>query len=250
MQLKGCGESDLHAQDPSCYSPSHMFNDEADFNYELDVCVNGPLHCHERGKCERRICKDLVARTNRIPPEQAPKCKHCSMPWVECIHSTCIPPTLDCLATNCTAPESTPNPACIKWCWSKTPFHCRGNGTCANPEYTLSGVKHQITPMPVIGGRRLMLFSRKCNRFRDWCLETCELHELHSKCRQECGKKFRKAATMRLLCMSECLQWTCYEECRIKTCCMGPQQCRRGGEAFRCEGVAALDCGRWAGGKP
>ncbi|KAF1940045.1 hypothetical protein EJ02DRAFT_350937, partial [Clathrospora elynae] len=70
------------------------------------------------------------------------------------------------------------------------------------------------------------------------------LQKLHRKCARECNKKNRKSGTKRQSCKDKSGEQTCYDECRNKTCCAGPKQCRSRGETLR-YGDGELDCGKW-----
>jgi hypothetical protein len=250
---------DCQSYPSECQQTSHSnedANDQAILTCELALCNSG-LHCRAGGQCERRICKDLLA------PTQAPDCKDCFKPWIECIHDLCLSPTHDGYADrpaslNCYKQDqaqctqyswqelsTSPKTFCVARCWANTPSHCHAGGRCAHPEYSNTGIdfnSHPLTPFEY----SIATLARKCNNFRDECLQTCDLARVHNNCTKKCDKRYRKSSgTKKQLCKEECEERTCWNECRDRTCCLGPEQCRPGGEAFRCGVGKGLDCRKY-----
>lgn len=233
----------------------------ATLDCEIALCKAGPLHCRANGQCERRICKDLTARTALLPAQNT-ECKECVQSWVQSIHDTCLPATIDGYTDRLPSPDcvswgmgqcegfsweqlhaaAAPDPACMARCWPVTLAQCQGDGRCAPPPSAFGGMgstDYMLTP----GESALVQLSRNCNRFRHGCLLICDLAEVQQKCERRCNKKNRKPATQRMLCKDDCERRTCWDECRDMTCCAGPSECRKGGPAYRCSGLN-LDCAK------
>jgi hypothetical protein len=247
-------------QEPLVHYKVSRIIDGGPITCEMSLCNSGLLHCRAGGQCERRICKDLITRTTYQPSAQAPECKDCFKPWIECIHDLCLSPTHDGYADrlaslNCYKQDqaqctkhmwqelsTSPKAFCVARCWANTPSHCHTGGRCAHPEYSSSGIDfntHPLTPPEY----SIATLSRGCNTFRDGCLQTCNLANVHNRCTKKCDKRYRKSSgTKRQLGKEECEERTCWDECRDRTCCLGPEQCRAGGEAFRCSDGKGLDC--------
>jgi hypothetical protein len=233
-------------------------NHKTTLTCELALCQIGPLYCRVGGQCERRLCKDLLHHTSNLPSAPTPKCKDCFKPWIECIHDLCLSPTYDNYADrpaplNCYKQDAAqcaryswqdlktaPRAFCIARSWANTPSHCHAGGCCAHTEYAELGIDFKSHPLTPSEQSRAML-SRGCNTFRDECLRTYDLGRLHNRCTKKCDKWYWKAVTKKHLCKDECEERTCWNECRNKTRCMGPEQCRVSGEVFRC-GRVKLDC--------
>jgi len=231
--------------------PLHTTDHQRTLQCELQLCTDGPVHCGVNGACERQICKDLADRADLLELAHTMECEDCMKSWVRCIHDRCIPPTLDALADSLRSPNCfknhtqcqqqtwqeinaslAPDRDCVESCWGSTPTYCH-TGSCALP-FRSSGTKHS-TSLPFIPApSRLETLSRGCSAFRDTCLETCDLGNAHLKCEAKCERLHSSNEWFKEVCEQTCGKRTCWTECRDMTCCVGPEQCREGGEAYRC----------------
>jgi hypothetical protein len=127
-------------------------------------------------------------------------------------------------------------------CWAKTPTRCHA-GSCA---LTFSESTSQILTAPpfTAAQHHLETVARGCNTFRNTCLETCDLGTTYSRCMENCKELHGAFPKYRERCEDTCEEKTCWSECSDVTCCIGPEHCREGGEAYRCT-KKGLSCGRY-----
>ena len=231
--------------------PLHTTDHQRTLQCELQLCTAGPLHCGVNGACEREICKDLADRAGLLEPAHTIECKDCLKSWVRCIHDRCIPPTLDGLADSLRWPNCfknhtqcqqqtwqeinaslAPDGDCVESCRVGTPTYCQ-TGSCALP-FRSSGTRNSTSLSLKYASVGSESSSRVCNDFRDTCLETCDMGNAHLNCERKCERLHGMNEGFRESCEETCGRRTCWTECRDMTCCIGPEQCREGGEAYRC----------------
>jgi hypothetical protein len=232
--------------------PLHVTDHQRTLRCELSLCTAGPTHCGFNRTCKRQICKDLAARAGFLQPARILKCKDCVKSWVGCVHDRCIPPSLDTfadrlLSPNCFKENNTqcqqhswqelnaaiaPDQGCVERCWSTTPTHCH-SGTCALP-FRLSASQNSTSLSLTSVQDRLETPSHGCNKFRNTCLKQCHLEWTYIDCREKCERLHGTIEKYREQCEKTCEKRTCWSECRDMTCCIGPEQCRKDGEAYRC----------------